>query len=176
MKGDFSRLTFDKKKHYSDILMQQGRVLVDADWNEQQAIKTYLLETQAADIIGKSGAPLEDGLRIQPHTSAKAIAAMYDKDTKTVKYWVVGDKGSILFTDGSTMTEQHAPQGMTDNLSAVYFTDANNGWAVGVNGAVIQTPDGGKTWKKQSPQIKTNLLAVYFIYRRRQRMAMVETP
>ncbi len=57
MKGDFSRQTFDPKKHYSAVLMQQGRVQVDADWNEQQAINRYSIETEAKDVIGKCGAP-----------------------------------------------------------------------------------------------------------------------
>ena len=56
MKGDFSRNTFDPKKHYSQVLMQQGRVQVDADWNEQQAIHQHRIETEALDIIGKCGA------------------------------------------------------------------------------------------------------------------------
>lgn len=37
--------------------MQQGRVQVDADWNEQQAIHQHRIETEALDIIGKCGAP-----------------------------------------------------------------------------------------------------------------------
>ena len=37
MKGDFSRDTFDENKNYSSVLMQQGRVMLDADWNEQTA-------------------------------------------------------------------------------------------------------------------------------------------
>jgi hypothetical protein len=57
MNGDFSRLTFQKKKRYSGVLMQQGRVQVDADWNEQQAIVQYRTETTAQDIIGTTGAP-----------------------------------------------------------------------------------------------------------------------
>ncbi|MFO1434158.1 MAG: DUF6519 domain-containing protein [Candidatus Competibacteraceae bacterium] len=57
MSGDFSRNTFDPKKHYSGVLMQQGRVQLDADWNEQQAIEQYHRETVAQDIIGPSGAP-----------------------------------------------------------------------------------------------------------------------
>ena len=32
--GDESRRTFDPKKHYRSVQMQQGRVQVDADWNE----------------------------------------------------------------------------------------------------------------------------------------------
>ena len=60
MKGDFSRDTFDKKKRYARVLMQQGRVQLDADWNEQQAITQNRVETEAADVIGSNGAPLDE--------------------------------------------------------------------------------------------------------------------
>jgi hypothetical protein len=60
MKGDFSRRTFDPKKHYSGVLMQQGRVQVDADWNEQQAINQHRIETEAIDVIGLCGAPQDN--------------------------------------------------------------------------------------------------------------------
>ena len=69
MKGDFSRRTFDKKKHYSSVLMQQGRVQVDSDWNEQQAIHQYRHETQTCDAIGRCGAPKPEhggGFEITP--------------------------------------------------------------------------------------------------------------
>jgi hypothetical protein len=60
MKGDFSRQTFDRAKHYSAVLKQQGRVDVDADWNEQQAINRHRVETEAIDVIGHCGAPVND--------------------------------------------------------------------------------------------------------------------
>ena len=60
MKGDFSRNTFNPKKHYRSVLKQQGRVDVDADWNEQQAIHARRIETEATDVIGGCGAPLYD--------------------------------------------------------------------------------------------------------------------
>ena len=41
MPGDYSRNTFDPRRHYSGVLMQQGRVQLDADWNEQQAIAAH---------------------------------------------------------------------------------------------------------------------------------------
>jgi hypothetical protein len=63
MKGDFSRNTFDKRHHYARVLMQQGRVLLDADWNEQTAILLHYLRTLAADLIGPHGGPGE-GFRI----------------------------------------------------------------------------------------------------------------
>jgi hypothetical protein len=57
MKGDFSRDTFNPKRRYSAVLMQQGRVQLDADWNEQGAIDRYRTETEATDVIGACGAP-----------------------------------------------------------------------------------------------------------------------
>jgi DNA-binding beta-propeller fold protein YncE len=57
MPGDYSRKTFNRKKHYRGVLMQQGRVQLDADWNEQLAIQLYRDETEAKDVIGLCGAP-----------------------------------------------------------------------------------------------------------------------
>lgn len=41
----------DPKKHYRRVLMQQGRVQVDADWNEQQAIRQRRFEIAEATAI-----------------------------------------------------------------------------------------------------------------------------
>lgn len=57
MKGDFSRDTFNLKKNFRRVLMQQGRVQLDADWNEQSAILLHYLQTLAADLIGPHGGP-----------------------------------------------------------------------------------------------------------------------
>lgn len=57
MKGDFSRNTFDASKHFSRVLLQQGRVQLDADWNEQAAILLHYLHTLATDLIGEHGGP-----------------------------------------------------------------------------------------------------------------------
>lgn len=57
MKGDFSRDTFDSAKHFSRVLKQQGRVDLDADWNEQTAILLHYLRTLAADLIGPFAGP-----------------------------------------------------------------------------------------------------------------------
>ena len=67
MKGDFSRNTFDPRNHYCGVLMQQGRVQIDADWNEQLRIQRHLRETAYRDIIGACGAPHDGGgFQIQP--------------------------------------------------------------------------------------------------------------
>ncbi|MEO8662549.1 MAG: DUF6519 domain-containing protein [Bryobacteraceae bacterium] len=61
MKGDFTRKTFDSRNHYSRVLMQQGRVTVDADPNEQTDILLHYLRTLATDIIGPYAAPAVGG-------------------------------------------------------------------------------------------------------------------
>lgn len=58
MKSDLSRQTFDPKKHYRSVRMQQGRVQLDADWNEQSDIIAHRIETEALDLIGDCGGPL----------------------------------------------------------------------------------------------------------------------
>jgi hypothetical protein len=57
MKSDFSRDTFDVTKHFTRVLMQQGRVQLDADWNEQEAVMVHYLQAPAADLFGSSGGP-----------------------------------------------------------------------------------------------------------------------
>jgi hypothetical protein len=59
MKGDFTRTTFDPAKHYQQVLMQQGRAQVDADWNEQAALGARRDETTTADVVGDCGGPAE---------------------------------------------------------------------------------------------------------------------
>lgn len=61
MASDLSRVTFDNKKNYSGVLLQQGRVLLDADWNEQLDIHQHRLHTQTNDVIGKCGVPKNTG-------------------------------------------------------------------------------------------------------------------
>ncbi|MGD8966117.1 MAG: DUF6519 domain-containing protein [Anaerolineae bacterium] len=57
MKGDFTRNTFVPSKSFSRVLMQQGRVQLDADWNEQIAIFWHHLRTLIVDLIGPHGGP-----------------------------------------------------------------------------------------------------------------------
>lgn len=53
--GDFTRDTYNPLKRFSRVLMQQGRVLLDADWNEQTSIILHYLRSLAADLIGPHG-------------------------------------------------------------------------------------------------------------------------
>lgn len=57
MTADFSRITFDPKKNYSNVLMQQGRVILDSDWNEMQAIISHHNSRLVDDLIGEAAYP-----------------------------------------------------------------------------------------------------------------------
>jgi hypothetical protein len=52
MKGDFSDLTFDQRLNYSRVLMQQGHILLDSDWNEGFAILHHQLRNLTVDLLG----------------------------------------------------------------------------------------------------------------------------
>jgi len=60
MKSDISRTTFEVRKHYIKVVMQQGRVQVDADWNEQADIFRHHIQTEGRDIIGVYGVPMQE--------------------------------------------------------------------------------------------------------------------
>jgi len=70
MKGDFSRVTFNPKKHYNRVLMQQGRVQLDADWNEQQDINEHQIKTQIVDVVGPYGTPKGENGFLLEHVSS----------------------------------------------------------------------------------------------------------
>jgi hypothetical protein len=71
MKGDFSRHTFDPADHFSGVRMQQGRVQLDADWNEQVDLARHRVETETVDTVGHCGGPLHDaGFRVVPLAGA----------------------------------------------------------------------------------------------------------
>src|SRR6185437_2608571 len=59
MKGDFTRQTFAGRNHYRAVLAQQGRVQLDADWNEQAELQAYLDRLTSRDVIGPHGTPID---------------------------------------------------------------------------------------------------------------------
>ena len=100
MKGDFTRFTFRPKKHYRNVNHQQGRVGLDADWNEQAEITAYRAETEARDVIGPCGAP--------KHNAGFAITAPGNGSDFSIgkgRYYVDG----ILCENESDVAFTHQP-------------------------------------------------------------------
>src|ERR1041384_5345244 len=69
MKGDFSNWRDERKQNFNGVLHQQGRVLLDADWNAQTAITNGWQDTAGRDIIGAGVAAVPadqaDGFKIK---------------------------------------------------------------------------------------------------------------
>ena len=67
MSSDISRQRFNPANDFNSVLMQQGRVQLDADWNEWNEILDRRWRSETIDIIGRCVVPLEtpDGFEIQ---------------------------------------------------------------------------------------------------------------
>lgn len=68
MSGDYSRRRFDQFKDFAAVLQQQGRVVLDADWNEQNGILQRRWRAETVDIIGRCVVPREtsNAFQIEP--------------------------------------------------------------------------------------------------------------
>jgi hypothetical protein len=98
MTPDLSRNSFDPSKFFSRVIQQQGRVLLDADWNEQVAILLRAMRTLAADLIGPFGAPVDPaapnqpppGFRIALDTSSGSVSGRLAWTIGIGRYYLAG--------------------------------------------------------------------------------------
>ncbi len=60
---DISRYLFDPRMHYATVLMQQGRVLTDSDWNEMATLEDEDRRQLISEIVCTEGSP-NDGFKI----------------------------------------------------------------------------------------------------------------
>jgi hypothetical protein len=107
MKGDFSRIRYDERKHYSLVLMQQGRVQLDSDWNEQALLCWIGMQNLAEDLIGEHGSPRNRfGFEITQRLDDSGNVVASDFTIKEGRYYV---RGVVCENDTDVAcTEQHA--------------------------------------------------------------------
>jgi hypothetical protein len=69
MSFDISRLSFDPWKDFLGVVMQQGRVQLDSDWNEWLAELARRIQAGMLDTVGRSAVPstTPNAFRIQPY-------------------------------------------------------------------------------------------------------------
>jgi len=80
----------------------------------------------------------------------------------------VGERGHVLLSDDKGVTWRQAKSVPTRAmLTAVYFVDAEYGWAVGHDETIINTADGGETWTLShfAPEAQQPLLDLWFANR-----------
>lgn len=125
MKGDFSRIGFDAANHFSRVLLQQGRVTLDADPNEAGEILLHYLRTLARDLIGPCGGP------------ADALGFQLTVQGEPGSLRTLGIGAGRYYIDG-VLVENDAP--------ADY---AEQAWSPADNDPVLQrlrTPEGDDVW------------------------------
>ncbi|QTA89078.1 DUF6519 domain-containing protein [Desulfonema magnum] len=106
MKGDYSRITFDPKKHYSGVLVQQGRVQTDADINEQFEIARHRMETEVKDFIGQSGTPEKNpGFEIKGENGDFLIG----KGRFYVDGMLIENENDMRFTEQPDLPDEELP-------------------------------------------------------------------
>ena len=110
MKGDFSRITFEPTKNFTAVLMQQGRVQLDADWNEQAAITLWQIRSLGRAIVGPHGGP----------DDAFLVVASDNKHLKATK--------GTYFVDGIACTiagdrQLSLPDKATQNVDYLVYLD-----------------------------------------------------
>ncbi len=76
----------------------------------------------------------------------------------------VGERGRILYSDDQGASWQVAQVPTRQMLTAVYFVDAQHGWAVGHDAQIFYSADAGATWVRQyeDRQREAPLLDVWF--------------
>lgn len=141
MKADLSRNSFDPARHASSVRLQQGRIVTDADWNEQADVTRHRAERLARDAIGACGAPVDGaGYALVAETNPFAIVAV-----GAAGAWVAGEDGALLAS-----TDDGATWALADLATAAHLRGlavaGNVGWAVGDDGTIRRTTDGGATW------------------------------
>lgn len=86
---DISRSAFDPEKHYTSVRMQQGRVIVDDDWNERERIDQERERRSLIHIIGEQGSS-DDGFRIVNISDPEKTGGIIDFDICPGTFYVGG--------------------------------------------------------------------------------------
>ena len=112
MKGDFTRFTFRPHKHYSSVRMQQGRVQLDSDWNEQVDIAAQRVETETGDVLGRYGVPMENpgfAIKIRPDFVSRDSVPLIGKGHLYLDGILVENEKDVLITQQNDFLPGYIP-------------------------------------------------------------------
>ncbi|MDH5493066.1 MAG: DUF6519 domain-containing protein, partial [Myxococcales bacterium] len=108
---DISRYLFQPEKRYSGVRMQQGRVILDSDWNESERIDQEEMRRLALDMIGTRGTR-DDGFKVgivDTVPDPLPIADAYDFPVAAGSYYLGGTRyeasAETFLTQGDWLTQ-----------------------------------------------------------------------
>jgi photosystem II stability/assembly factor-like uncharacterized protein len=122
-------------------------------------------------------APSVAQAQLDPHDSANkpseieplaANSLLLDLAIAGERLVAVGERGHVLLSDDKGATWRQAKSVPTRvMLTAVFFADAEYGWAVGHDETILNTVDGGETWTRShfAPEAQQPLLDLWFANR-----------
>lgn len=100
MSFDISRLTFNPLKDYFGVVMEQGRVQLDSDWNEFLAELARRIQAGTMDIVGLAGVPSTTPYAFRINASVDTT------QTPNVPHVTIG--AGRIYVDG-LLAENHGP-------------------------------------------------------------------
>ncbi len=83
MPSDRSRTSDDLRQHYQAVVTQQGRVILDRDFNALQEIVNGQIAADALDEIGPCGTP-DDGFAISLPTGSASVSVSFSFSRPTL--------------------------------------------------------------------------------------------
>jgi photosystem II stability/assembly factor-like uncharacterized protein len=128
-------------------------------------------------VLAGSLAPLVAQAQLDPRDSANqpaeieplaSTSLLLDLAQAGDRMVAVGERGHVLLSDDKGATWRQAKSVPTRvMLTAVYFADAEYGWAVGHDETILNTLDGGETWTRShfAPEAQQPLLDLWFANR-----------
>jgi len=112
-----------------------------------------------------SSDPANKPAEIEPLASSSLLLDLAVAGNRLV---AVGERGHVLLSDDHGATWRQAKSVPTRvMLTAVFFTDAEYGWAVGHDETILNTADGGENWTRShfAPEAQQPLLDLWFANR-----------
>jgi photosystem II stability/assembly factor-like uncharacterized protein len=166
MKGDFSRWTFDRKKHYNTVLKQQGRVEVEADSNEQAAIDIHRMRVTSQDVIGPCGVPRVLG---SPDPGGFRVAlkslALHGVRFAGTTGLLVGESGLTLSTldGGKTWRQEVLPGAAAPTLRGIGLDGEALVAVVGDRGTLMLGDMEGREWRRVETGVEQDLHSISLV-------------
>jgi photosystem II stability/assembly factor-like uncharacterized protein len=145
VKADITRSTFRRDSHYSAVRLQQGRVQIDADFNEQVDIAGHRSRVTTRDVIGPSGVPESGGgFKLGVGALLEGVAA------RAARALAVGQRATVLASSDSGATWSASAAPGTADLHGVAIGDDTHAWAVGSGGTVLAGNPSTAAWSAQT--------------------------
>jgi hypothetical protein len=111
MKLDISNDSFDSSNDYTRVLLQQGRPILDRDWNEHSAILLHQLRSATRAIYGQHGGPSGGECGFLPYSDGKRGELRLARGSYTIDGFVLECDENYPYTKQKYCSRAHLAPG-----------------------------------------------------------------